>query len=326
MINNEQLNKLLPWFGYGHFKEADIVFWGIEEGLGGLPIEAVEARCNVFGNDLKTWINDNDWSNGYWDETGILGTKRLIERTKELLASKNKELPEIKQRSYQGPFLTFSSRMLLSLEKPSFPWFEKKGYYEKNLHHSELWNEINNYVSKGLYNNNHKIKAALIDWRPLPRPTMKVWPYEGLDQKKYDAAFNLNSKYKKNLTSYLAGNISAENLEKDIYLSMLAKRIKLLRNVIESFPFPIMLGVGAPEQKMKAIEVVFSDYNPTFTKYEFSNGKRYYIADINLPNRTLKIILTLFFDNFSNCLQLDGLEELTGIIREHLNEKAMVTN
>ena len=80
----------------------------------------MEARCDVFGNDPKTWINDDDWSNGYWDETGIRGTNRLIERGKELLESKNKKLPEIKQRSYQGPFLTFSSRVLFLISP--FPY------------------------------------------------------------------------------------------------------------------------------------------------------------------------------------------------------------
>ncbi|MFJ7744733.1 hypothetical protein [Peribacillus sp. NPDC097295] len=324
MINHQQINKLLAWFGYGYFKEADVVFWGNEEGLGGLPKEAAIARCEVYGKNQETWINSNNWEDGYWDETGVEGTKQLKEATKRLLLQQGQDLDEKNEKRYRGPFLTFTSRMLLALEQPENPWFERRNYYTSTPEYKGLWDTINDYVREGLYENNHKVKAALIDWRPLPRFDEKVWPFEGLDQKQYIKAFNLKSNYQKRIEKLLSGEITTDIFKEDIYLKMLYKRILLLRKVIETFDFPIMLGIGAPEDKMKAIKTVFNEYNPVFTKQTFSNGKRYYEANIQLPNRTLKIILTMFFNDFSSSLQLTGLEDLTNIVREHLKAEKRI--
>ncbi|WP_340014430.1 hypothetical protein [Paenibacillus sp. FSL K6-1318] len=141
------IERLVPWFGYGNFNEAEVVFFGNEEGLGGYPIEAVLGRCQLYGYDSNTWI-ENDWRLGYWDETSHDGYLKLGKVTNEIRIAKG--LPSVDPpRRSSSPFLEFQARILLHFEQMDKNWFNFKG----NLLNDQ-WNQIqelkNTYIQTRL--------------------------------------------------------------------------------------------------------------------------------------------------------------------------------
>lgn len=304
-LSKEQIQKLLPWFGYGPMRKSNIVFFGNEEGLGGLPIQAVPARCYVYGNDSNTWINSNNWHDGYWDETENEGQEKLRKKTIQIRSDDG--LPTlVEQKTEHFPIIDFQSRVLLHLEQPFQDWFQKLSWYQ--TYDKQVLQKIK-VKQKSLYNDQSLIKAALVDWRPLPRPTEACWPYIGIDQKQYEDAFSLKRRYYNTAKAYLEGRIYEYQL--DLETRMLVDRVQLLRKVFTSFDFPLLIGCGAPLQKKKLLELIFKDHNISFQENQLSNGKKYYLSEVELENKKLTILLTVFFNHRKNCLQLNGLEELT---------------
>ncbi|MDQ0171935.1 hypothetical protein [Paenibacillus tundrae] len=298
ILTNDDIEKLLPWFGYGKFHEAEIVFFGNEEGLGGYPIEAVPARCKVYGNDKNTWI-DKDWRNGYWDETSHEGYLKLGEKVNELL--KEKGSPPVNPK-LQSPFLDFQARMILYFENNNQDWFNNMSSLNQ-----EQQRKIRN-LTKHLFSDQTTLKAGLVDWRPLPRSNESCWPHVGIEEKKYLSAFKLNQFYLKQVNEVRNGKIQVQDL--DQYAMMLWKRTELIEKVVSKFPFSILIGVGDIPSKKRVLEYIFATYDLKFIRKTLSNGKPYEIAELILPDKKVTMILTPFFNHRSNCLQLEGLKIL----------------
>lgn len=317
MKNREELHltedencKLLRFFGYGFFHEADIVFLGNEEGLGGYPIHAVKARTRVYGNNLHTWLNGN-WNNGYWDETGYSGYLALGEETNQVL--KEMGLPDFKkEKENYSAILDFQARIKLALEEPRINWFQQKSWYEKNS--PSDYSRIEE-VTKDLYGRGDLVNFALVDWRPLPRSNEnnKNWPYQGIVQQDYLDAFSLKKVYFQKIKQALKGETTFGQLDR--YSKLVFERVKLMKAVFTLFNFRLLLCSGDIPAKKRLIKLIFHDREVKFTKHTLPNGKYYVSAKINLPNRTLTVILTVFYNHRSNCLQLTGLESLFPIIK-----------
>jgi hypothetical protein len=303
-LTQEQIEKLLPWFGYGHFRKANLVFLGNEEGLGGYPIQAVIARTRVYGNDENTWINGN-WKEGYWDETGYQGYQLLGQVTNQIREEMGLPVFEKKKDRY-FPIIDFQARILLSFEEPDYDWFQKKTWYQKHDpgQHAKLESTIQN-----LYTDGFQIKAALVDWRPLPRPTEDVWPYTGIDKNLYLNAFALKDPFVQKVKQVFDGRLHSEDL--DLYSKMLFDRTKLMKTVFSTFPFPLLIAAGDLGAKKKLIEFIFADHPISFKRFHLPSGKYYEIAEVDLGHKKLSIILTTFFNHRDNCLQLTGLRDLT---------------
>ncbi|MFK3988098.1 hypothetical protein [Exiguobacterium mexicanum] len=302
-LSEEEMKRLEKWFGYGAFREADIVFFGNEEGLGGYPIEAVRARTRVYGKNSDTWLGEG-WENGYWDESGHTGYKLLGEVTNEIRAEKGLAPHNKKEGNPRSTMLDFQARLLLALEQPEYDWFALKDG-KKDEETTNKWKEKYERIQT-LYDKDHKIKAALMDWRPLPRQDENTWPYQ-LDQNEYLKAFKPGKRYLKKIQSA----IETDNLDGlNEYGKMVVARTKLLKRVIEQFDFPVIVASGDPDAKENLFKLIFADEGITFEEKTLSNGKRYKKALVYVGNRELTILLSLFFDYRSNCLGRDGLRDL----------------
>ncbi|WP_214828768.1 hypothetical protein [Exiguobacterium sp. s26] len=314
-LSEEEMKRLEKWFGYGAFREADIVFFGNEEGLGGYPIEAVRARTRVYGNNSDTWL-DKNWENGYWDETGDTGYNLVGEVTNEIRAEKGLVPHNIKEGNPNSTMLDFQARLLLALEKPEYDWFAlKRGKRNEETTDktdiTDKWKEKYDRIQT-LYDKDHKIKAALMDWRPLPRQNESTWPYQ-LNQKEYLKAFKPGKRYAKKIQVA----IKSDNLDGlNEYGKMVVTRTKLLKQVIEQFDFPVLVASGDPDAKEILFKLIFAEKGITFEEKTLSNGKRYKKAVVHVGNRELTILLSLFFNYRSNCLGRDGLK---GLYEEELS-------
>jgi hypothetical protein len=191
------------------------------------------------------------------------------------------------------------------LQNANDDWFELYSWYQKN--DRDKCNLINDKINN-LYSNNSNVKAGLIDWRPLPRPNEDLWPYVGIDQKQYEDAFELKEPYYSNVKKALNGEIEVEALDK--YSKMLFQRVSLMKKVVHSFPFQLLISSGAIETKEKLINLMFQDQEIAFQELTLDQNKRYKKAEIQLEGKKLTIILSLFFNHRGNCLTLDGLKEL----------------
>jgi len=317
-LTDEDIEELLPWFGYGHFKEVNIVFLGNEEGLGGYPIEATLARTRVYGKCEKTWLTEN-WEDGYWDETGYAGYLKLGEVTNQIRAELGLS-PFVKEKEGYFPILDFQARLLLSLEEPDNDWFQLKGWY--SFHDPAKGTQLKNTI-RNLYSNTRKFKAGLVDWRPLPRPDENSWPYTGIDKKRYLDAFSLKRPYYENVKNVLNERGLQKDIDLDPYSTMLYKRVTLMKNVLSGFPFSLLIGAGAVASKKRLLQLIFNDQRINFKKKPLSGGKKYEIADIKVRDRSFTVLLTPFFNHRKNCLQLTGLKELVdNVIKPMLSAKS----
>jgi hypothetical protein len=83
-----------------------------------------------------------------------------------------------------------------------------------------------------------------------------------------------------------------------------------MKRVFTTFPFRVLIGAGDLGSKKRMLGLTFKEYNMTFKKFTLSNGKYFELAEVEISNKKLTIILTTFFNHRKNCLQLGGLKEL----------------
>lgn len=308
-LSTEELEKLTRFVGYGPFDEADVVFFGMEEGLGQYPIEAIPARARLYGNDTNTWLN-GDWKNGYWDETGDTGYRALGEIANEIRREKGLTEHNLTLRRPFSPMLNLQARLLLALEQPEGQWFLPNNQLGENELVAVQQRE------NTLYDRNNKVKAALLDWRPLPRRNSNVWHYE-FDRFQYLNAFDLKKSYLKQLDK-TEQTISLES--DDLYLAMLQQRMKVIRNVIDQFNFRLLISSGAQDEKEKLFKELFKNQNIEFEQLYLPNGKRYKKAVVKSGGRELTILITYFF-NHQNGLSYEGIKQLYQTeVSPHLNK------
>jgi len=295
VLSKVQYEKLLSFFGYGNFSEADILFFGNEEGLGGYSIDAnIDARCNYYGKDKNgNYFNllRTTWQDGFYEDEGS-----------QILS----KLSDSKKTNGHSNFLEIASRICLALEHKSEDndkWFELS---EDNKESKEI---IKQYYEDCLFKpKKNGINSVLIDWRPLPRTNEKTWypvEYNNIDKGKYLKAFKFSTK--KNL---------ADNFTN--YTQDVDKRKDIVATVFSKYPFPLGIGMGAIKSKKKVIENIFSG-NCTCATMSTLN-KEWYKINICLPNGREKIFLLLPFpDTRSFGSKLNILKFYNYVYKNHIS-------
>lgn len=250
--------RLLANLGVGNFKEADIAVFGIEGGTGSQSVEAnVMAHYKYFGRDNNGndvhCIDKNDWRKGYWEPSCQSHREKVMRVVNEIGE-------EGRYENLGGPFLKLISRMSLAVEnsndKDIGDWFKRMG------NNREVDKEINKFILNGLFCERDGVQTALTDWRPLPRPNMKVWPeeYSEIDKNKYLRAVNLKSKN--------TIEDSFTNYSEDVN-----QRMNLIKSLFETYKTPILLGIGGIPEKERLIKKIFKDCE--FEKMYFESYEGY---------------------------------------------------
>lgn len=284
-ITTTLLDRLTPWFGYGNFREAQVIFFGNEEGLSGRADRLelmLKARAELLGNDPQNWINDNRES-GCWESSGRDADKKLVAYINKLTGEQEEWVPFTK-----SPMLQYQARLLLALEEPNQDWFVSG--------ESEVFEIVKKYVADCLYTDKAKIKSGLVDLRTLPRANEKEWPFS-LNESEYKRAFTYN-----------------RNSSKSSLFELAEKRANVLKTVFESFPSPVIIGIGDRYAKMNFFKRYIVDKfgkKPIFYKAKLSTCE-IFVSDIEFNNRVVKVLLCPFFDHYGHGhLKLQGLKELT---------------
>jgi hypothetical protein len=242
-LSNKQYQLLNAYIGQGNFTSAHYVFFGNEFGL------SESATILTYINRIKSYIlKDNIYVlNDKW-ENGFMLTEADCAPIKSI-------------------FIQFISRLILTLESNDDKWFNKLNIDDKLI--------LNTYIEKRL----NREDACIINLRPLPRSTERVWPYDNISQKDYIKSYNFL--LKNHQTNF---------------------RIEILQKLFKDLDNKILIGIGDKRNKRKFIEsiypnIIFKEQNKLFISYK--------------P----KIILSDYFDN-KNGIGLNGLHEIFKIIKK----------
>lgn len=315
MVENWRLSKeeykiLLSYIGCGDIPNADILVFGNEEGTGGYSVtENVKARTQLIlaGGDVSNYsIEAKNWREGFFypDSDQLLATHEN-KRTKDFTA---------------GVFNAAIARLCLAHERSSSNnWFQGAA-------NVQAYEAIKEYIGRRLYKPRAEgIQTALIDWRPLPRLTERIWPIEygavaaspedkPNQDNPYLAVFN-KPKGRFNPKKYTTTSFS--DFKEDMNF-----RASIIKNALIKSKAQILLGIGgAGGFKKDALEVMFG--KDIFSTIPFTcdmrNSKgqlqKAFKAEVPLDNKTLYIFLIPFpsagqgFSSQENALGM--LEELS---------------
>lgn len=317
-LSKEEYQVLLAYIGCGDIRNADIIFFGNEEGTGGYSVTAnVNARVKYYGKKTESeekihCIERGDWEKGFF-HPDAQGGASLVEKC--LLQHESVRPHEFTA----GVFNSTVARLCLAYEQSGVHnWFE-------GSQNNNAFNAIKEYISKQLYKVREVgIQTALVDWRPLPRPNESVWPkeYGNVAQSPEDKPAKDNpylavfdkpkSKYKPEKYS----TSSFSHFQNDMLF-----RASIIKNAFIKSKAKIIIGIGgAGGFKKDAFELMFG--NNTFKPIEFSadmrNSKgqvqKAFHGEVSLEHKNLHIFLIPFptqgqgFPTQEHALQM--LEEL----------------
>ncbi|WP_147433419.1 hypothetical protein [Paenibacillus ginsengarvi] len=278
-ISPEQYQRLIHYVGCGNFPEADILFFGNEEGTGTFSIEAnVEARCSTFGKEPGSssytyTFGDLETDGFFWEPAALGGRDKIV----DYLRAKGGK-PKVSD-TVRGSFLPSISRIVLALENqantPIESWFETD-------HSKETERKIKEFALQGLFCPREGIQTALTDWRHLPRPNEGAWydEYRVTEtiEKCYLSAYNQFASAKKDSFSDYS-----EDAE---------KRKRILLNAFVKSPAKVLIGLGGANGFKK--EVLSRLFGLSFEPVDLAHGISMNRAVAHLGSKEMSIFLLPF--------------------------------
>ena len=229
------------------------------------PIDT--ARILVFGNESGT----------AGEPTLELSIKNLIEKykTRKLLnIGEGFSITEIDTPPVNSTFIQFIGRLCLAVRYQDTRFFGMLTPQGRNL--------LNNYIMNSVCREH----SALINLRPFPRPTERIWPYENMLKKDYNNNYNFKRRH------------NQQN-------ELTKMRIQILKDAFELNTKSIIIGSGDKENKRAFFQTIYPEIEFKEVIYDEL------ITYITLKPK--KIILTDYFDNRSG-IKIAGLLKIYKLI------------
>ncbi|MGG3161465.1 hypothetical protein ABEO87_07055 [Geobacillus stearothermophilus] len=287
-LTSEKYRQLLSFIGYGNFREADMIVFGNEEGTGDYGIEEnVEARIRYYGkNEAGEYVdcfNVNDLGEGFWESSKEDKIARYL---------REQYGDEIEEKFYtKGTFLPTVARICLALECDRDNigrWFRT---YDEC---SSLKQAIQLYILNELFTKREGLQTCLSDWRPLPRPSERVWP------KEYSEIWSDHSKENPYLKAFdkpnARGGIKTDfsNFTEDV-----KRRMEVLKKAFIASTAKVVLCLGgANGMKKTVLKEMFQlrdrDFSPLDVRADSQNNLSSYRATVHLEHKDLHIFLLPF--------------------------------
>lgn len=322
-----QLERMNAYVGCGPHHDADVLIMGNEEGTGGYPheIEAHSiARFLLYGkseehvnqilerykscemdykqiplDDQYTYHFGDSWKNGFWEPNALDG----VEKIRKIILARDGDIP--KKSDTFSTFLMHSARICYGLttdhDTPIEKWFQPKG--NNNSKSSEIYTEIKDYAMDNLFSTDHpgKLRTALLDWRPLPRPTQEKWPtlyqFLGTTDKEYIKAYCF-----KKTTLDMA------------YVSEFAeRRLKYLKSTIVQSKAQTLIMTGEVDCKIDILRHMFPEWKFDFTN--ISTKQRAFYTRIEYKDENKDKHIHVYLLPFFNYL---SLQDLCRIVKNYI--------
>jgi hypothetical protein len=260
-LSKEQYELLNAYIGQGNFTSAHYVFFGNEFGLSeSATILTYLTRIKSYILKNNIYVLNDKWENGFM-------------------------LTEADCAPVKSIFIQFISRLILALESNNDKWFNKLSIEDKLI--------LNYYIEKRL----NREDECIINLRPLPRSTERVWPYDNISQKDYIKTYNFL------LKNGLSESLRIHCDQKSTLVNHLGfTRTEILQKLFKNLDNKILIGIGDKRNKRKFIESIYPDII-------FKEQNKMFIS--HKP----KIILSDYFDN-KNGIGLEGLHNVFKIIKK----------
>ena len=235
-------------------------------------------RCVATGpiDKAKVVIFGNEWGTG----AGAGSTERSINRfidefkTRKLLkVSENFfSIIEISPPPVNSTFLQFISRLMLALK------YKDERFLGALT--TEGWTVLNNYIMNSLYRDD----TGIINMKPLPQTTERVWDYQNINESEYSNMYNFKVKY----PTYKYNN----------YREF---RLRGIKSAFDMAKNALILGSGDKYNKMAFLQMLYPDIK--FSEHKLNEDLMIYFS--KFP----KIIISNYYDNRSG-IKLSGLKEI----------------
>lgn len=172
-------------------------------------------------------------------------------------------------------FLQYVSRLALAIK------YEEPRFLEELSSQGKAF--VNNFILNKLYRND----TAVINLRPLPRSTERIWPYTNYNEKEYLRLYNFN-------------------LKKRPSDSWSELRINTLRTTFDHAKDSLIIGVGDRDNKRAFFEYLWPDVK--FEEKILTKGTKVWVSE------NPRIILSNYFSAFSG-IGLKGLQDIYEIAK-----------
>ena len=280
-MNKKHIFKLLRFCGYGDYPNIQVLYIGNEEGLGGAEnAQVINARINKYYNKGIQLVEGNRNEGYYWNPP------------------KAGPAPNV-------PILNFMARQMLRFnEGNGINWFQT---FQEN---PQAKDQIIQYLGNELFRegNDRSFRSGLFDLRPLPRLNERQRPgLYGNDFKwgVYLRAFRYSLRFNQGLQPYSQWRI----IRAEIFVNLLQTAENLR----------VIIVPGDRHGKKRFFEFINLlegvELLHNFEERNLPCGQPYYYNEISINNRAqIPIYIPNFFQS-GRGIGLNGLEELTEVIR-----------
>ena len=220
ILSDEDWVALNSFIGFGDLTTTDVLFFGIEEGLGPLKVDdmvkkhlgEVKLRVDYLNKDTNLYLDGQSIEDGY--STSGYNTELLREQCyRELDISYSTE------KLGSAQYVSFVARILLALSEEDDD--ESLKFFSKSR---EIKEKVRKRLSEGICGRSTGKRCAITDWRPLPRQKVGNWYYGGVEDD-YINAFE----FKPSIAYY-------EKLRD--------KRLDIYKNLFSTHHIPVIISIG----------------------------------------------------------------------------------
>ncbi|WP_094604511.1 hypothetical protein SPSIL_052470 [Sporomusa silvacetica DSM 10669] len=311
VLDKSDIDILNSFVGFGNLKETDVLFFGVEEGLGpNQPNSSlvkknyaeVELRCKYFGEDTNLYLNEKNKHEGFWvnpNDTNKLRESCYLNLGYEYSPPGNPG----------GIYVKYTARMIQAFnaksDKDAARWFDDT---------IEVENKLRTFMREGVYGNRFGKRAALADWRPLPRQKIGTWLYQApFEEKTYLNTFDFI------------------DVEDKYCIQLRENRVNIFKRLFNQYHIPIIIAIGERRRFVNRFSNMFKD------KLDF--------YEVGLPEKTTinyafaKVLsgttLVVCIDHFNSIpnnqtgwggMSLDKLKSITLAIRKLLAGNRALTD
>lgn len=256
VLERQEIEKLNKFVGFGDFSENDVLFFGIEEGLGPKQLVSVQEkhlaeavlRLDYFGKNPEYCQNGKNCVDGY-SVKGIETDNLREECYKDL------RLNYVPPKSSSGNYVNYASRMLLALGEENSQETDEaidKWFVDMSVD-SPTVKIIRHRMAVGVDSAYLGRKASLTDWHPLPRQNIDGGIFIGdFDEKEFINTFDFKTS------------------DDDFSVKMRNARLGIYKNIFNRRHIPIVIGIGAKGDMIKLYTNIFGELKDEFPKFYYS--------------------------------------------------------
>lgn len=294
-MTQQEFDTLETFLQYGDLKTAELVFVGLEEGLGGNHNiqHALDARTQLMSheifNEYRGYINKVDTSEGWF-----IKDSRCLEQAFDIIDNKNVRSLQDVIVDNKSPIMKLQARLHWLLQDEN-----------RSSNYSEISNENFRH-----YESLHRkdSKSAMIDFFPFPRQRTKNEKIDLYKECEGIEKFKSMNAYYKHYENHYEADDKRYNILKGLY-DNLPMKISVAYSGTNGVKFKLekfYRDLGFSNFKEHCTDKVNKGYNKDIKGTHFLLRQPFYIGErINKKSERQIVVLTTFFGQYTSKNDID---------------------